>query len=140
VEPGAREQRQLGIVEPDRGSYTTTVSNNGVQFPTTRDTQVITIMATMSGAKPDVNMVYPPIGPYTSGLIRLFDPTVAADRTAAQSIFSPTNGSDYCVRVVQGGVHENLHAGGLLTDIRQIRSMQTASKPRRSTCPPPPVP
>jgi autotransporter-associated beta strand protein len=88
------------------GAYTTTVSNNGVQFPTTRDTQVITIMATMSGAKPDVNMVYPPIGPYTSGLIRLFDPTVAADRTAAQSIFSPTNGSDYCVRVVQGGVQK----------------------------------
>jgi fibronectin-binding autotransporter adhesin len=37
-------------------------------------------------------------------LIRLFDPTVAVDRTAAASIFSPTNGSDLCVRVVQGGV------------------------------------
>ena len=86
------------------GDYTTTISNNGVQFPTTRDTQVISIMASMSGANPAVNMVYPPIGPYTSGMIRLFDPTVAADRTAAQSIFSPTSGSDYCVRVVQGGV------------------------------------
>jgi autotransporter-associated beta strand protein len=86
------------------GAYTTTVSNNGVQFPTTRDTQVISIMATMSGVNPGVNMVYPPIGPYTSGLIRLFDPTVAADRTAANSIFSPGSGSDYCVRVVQGGV------------------------------------
>jgi autotransporter-associated beta strand protein len=86
------------------GDYTTIFSNNGVQFPTTRDTQVITILASMSGAKPDVNMVYPPIGPYTSGLIRRFDPTVAADRTAANSIFSPASGSDYCVRVVQGGV------------------------------------
>ena len=86
------------------GDYTTTVTNNGVQFPTTRDVQVISIMASVSGSNPSVNMVYPPIGPYTSGLIRLFDPTVAADRPAAQSIFSPTNGSDYCVRVVQGGV------------------------------------
>jgi autotransporter-associated beta strand protein len=86
------------------GDYTTTVSNNGVQFPQQRDVQVISILASMSGAKPAVNMVYPPIGPYTSGLIRLFDPAVAADRTAANSIFSPTNGSDYCVRVVQGGV------------------------------------
>jgi autotransporter-associated beta strand protein len=86
------------------GDYTTTVSNNGVQFPTTRDVSVISILASVSGANPAINMVYPPIGPYTSGLIRLFDPTVAADRTAAQSIFAPTNGCDYCVRVVQGGV------------------------------------
>ncbi|MEY3898348.1 MAG: hypothetical protein RLZZ214_3869 [Verrucomicrobiota bacterium] len=86
------------------GDYTTTVSNNGVQFPLQRDVQVISILASMSGAKPSINMVYPPIGPYTAGLIRRFDPTVAADRTAANSIFSPTNGSDYCVRVVQGGV------------------------------------
>lgn len=86
------------------GSYNTAVSNNGVQFPTTRDTQVISILASMSGAKPAVNMVYPPIGPYTAGLIRLFDPAVAADRTSAQSIYAPTNGCDYCVRVVQGGV------------------------------------
>jgi autotransporter-associated beta strand protein len=86
------------------GGYTTTVSNNGVQFPTTRDVPVISVMASMSGGKPSVNMVYPPIGPYTAGLIRRFDPTVAADRTAAQSIFSPTSGSDYCLRVLQGGV------------------------------------
>lgn len=86
------------------GGYTTTVSNNGIQFPTTRDTQVISILASMSGAKPDVNMVYPPIGPYTSGLIRLFDANVAADRTAANNLLNLSNGCDYCVRVVQGGV------------------------------------
>ncbi|HCN78951.1 MAG TPA: hypothetical protein DIT13_17380, partial [Verrucomicrobiales bacterium] len=86
------------------GGYTTAVSNNGVQFPTTRDAQVISILASMSGGKPGLNMVYPPIGPYTAGLIRLFDPAVAADRTAAQSIYAPTSGCDYCMRVVQGGV------------------------------------
>ena len=67
------------------GAYTTTVSNNGVQFPLERDAQVISVMASISGAKPDVNMVYPPIGPYTAGLIRLFDPRVPADRAAAVS-------------------------------------------------------
>ena len=87
------------------GDYTTTVSNNGIQFPTTRDVQVISIMASLSGANPAVNMVYPPIGPYTAGLIRLFDPTVAADRTAAGSTgYAPSTGCDYSVRVVQGGV------------------------------------
>jgi len=86
------------------GDYTSTVTNNGVQYPTVRDTPVISILASISGSDPGVTMLYPPIGPYTAGLIRLFDPTVAADRTAAQSIFSPTNGSDLCVRVVQGGV------------------------------------
>ncbi len=86
------------------GDYTTTVSNNGVQYPTTRDTQVISIMASLCGSNPSINMVYPPIGPYTAGLIQLFDPTVAADRTAAQTKFAPTSGCDYCVRVVQGGV------------------------------------
>lgn len=86
------------------GGYTTRVSNNGVQYPTTRDTQVISIMASLCGSNPGINMVYPPIGPYTAGLIQLFDPTVAADRTAAQAKFAPTSGCDYCVRVVQGGV------------------------------------
>ncbi len=88
------------------GQYSTTHSNNGVQFPTVRDASVITVMASVSGASPQVNMVYPPIGPYTAGLIRLFDPAVAADRTAANSIFSPSTGSDVCVRVVQGGVQK----------------------------------
>jgi len=88
------------------GEYSTTQTNNGVQFPTVRDTQVITVMASVSGADPGVNMVYPAIGPYTAGLIRLFDPAVAADRTAANSIFSPATGSDVCVRVVQGGIQK----------------------------------
>ena len=100
------------------GQYSSTQTNNGVQFPTIRDTQVITIMASVSGASPEVNMVYPPIGPYTAGLIRLFDPNVAADRTAANSIFSPSTGSDVCVRVVQGGVQKTymLAASMVTTD------------------------
>jgi hypothetical protein len=88
------------------GDYTTTVTNNGVQFPVQRDAQVISILASISGAKPDASMVYPPIGPYTAGLIKLFDATNAADRALAKSIFSPATGSDLCVRVVQGGIQK----------------------------------
>jgi autotransporter-associated beta strand protein len=110
------------------GDYTTVVTNNGVQFPQQRDVQVISILASMSGAKPSLNMVYPPVGPYTAGLIRLFDPTVAADRTAANSIYAPTNGCDYCVRVVQGGVTKTymLPASSLtspaLTDLASLET------------------
>ncbi|MBE7495144.1 MAG: autotransporter-associated beta strand repeat-containing protein [Verrucomicrobiaceae bacterium] len=110
------------------GDYTTVVTNNGVQFPQQRDVQVISILATMSGAKPAINMVYPPIGPYTSGLIRLFDPTVAADRTAANTLFNLANNCDYCVRVVQGGVTKTyiMPASALtspsLTDLASIET------------------
>lgn len=98
------------------GQYSTAQANNEVQFPTVRDTQVITIMASVSGASPQVNMVYPPIGPYKAGLIRLFNPAVTADRTAANSIFSPSTGSDVCVRVVQGGIEKTfMLAASLVT-------------------------
>ena len=89
------------------GAYTTTVSNNGIQYPLTRDARVVTLMASISGAKPDVNMVYPPIGPYTAGLIRLFDPRVSADRSAAVSTgYPPSGGCDLSLRLIQGGVEK----------------------------------
>ena len=85
-------------------AYTTTVTTNGVNYPTERDVNVISIMASVSGANQSVNMVYPPIGPYLGALIRRFDPSIAADRAAAASTFAPAGGCDVCVRVVQGGV------------------------------------
>lgn len=84
--------------------YTNIVSNNGIQFPLERHQQVISVMASVSGANPTVNMAYPPIGPYTGGLIQLFDPTSADDRALAQAIFAPSGGCDVCVRVTQGGI------------------------------------
>jgi len=86
--------------------YTSTVSNNGVSYPLERDVNVITVMASISGASPGVNMVYPPIGPYVGGLIKLFDPSVAADRTSAQSIFAPVGGCDVSLRILQGGIEK----------------------------------
>jgi hypothetical protein len=84
-------------------SYSKKVTNNGVQYPTTRDASVISVMASISGASPDVNMVYPAIGPYTAGLIQLFDPTNATRRQEAASIFCPSAVCEVTVRVTQGG-------------------------------------
>ena len=84
--------------------YTTLLTNDGVKYPGQRDQQVISVIASVSGVTPAASMVYPPIGPYTSGIIRLFDPTVSADRTAAQTTFAPTGGCDVCLRVTQGGI------------------------------------
>ncbi|MCU0661516.1 MAG: M66 family metalloprotease [Myxococcota bacterium] len=88
---------------PQTGDYTTTVTNNGVQFPVQRDVEVISVMASVSGANPDVNMIYPPIGPYTAGLIDVFDPSNSADRTKAELVFCPAGGCDVSLRIVQGG-------------------------------------
>lgn len=88
--------------------YTDTFTNDGVNFPIEGDVEVITVMASLSGAKPDVCMVYPPIGPYTSGLIKRFDPRVAADRLEAQAIFAPNNGCDVSLRIFQGGIEKIL--------------------------------
>ncbi|MDY7574166.1 M66 family metalloprotease [Actimicrobium sp. CCI2.3] len=86
------------------GDYTTLVANNGVQYPIVRDVQVISVMAGVSAVTPQANLVYPPIGPYEAGLIRLFDPTVEADRIQADAIFCPTDGCDVSLRVTQGGI------------------------------------
>lgn len=88
------------------GDYTNTVANNGVNYPIVRDVPVITVMAAISGASPDVCMVYPPIGPYTTGLIKTFDPRVPAERAEAQAIFAPANGCDVSVRITQGGMEK----------------------------------
>ncbi|NNC87462.1 MAG: hypothetical protein HKN82_03255, partial [Akkermansiaceae bacterium] len=88
------------------GDYTNVVSNNGVQYPIEHDADVITVMASVSGANPGVNMVYPPIGPYVGGRIKTFDPTVPAERVEAQAIFAPANGCDVTLRILQGGVEK----------------------------------
>ena len=85
------------------GDYTTPVNSSEVRYPVQQDVQVISVMAATSLTSMDINMVYTPIGPYSGNLIRRFDPTVAADRTAAASGFAPSGGCDFSLRIVQGG-------------------------------------
>jgi len=85
------------------GDYTRKVENDGVTYPIAQDVPVISVMAAMTLANPDVNMVYPPIGPYRGNLIRTFDPRQPADREAARQVFAPKGGCDFVLRITQGG-------------------------------------
>ncbi len=88
-------------------SYSTVKTNNGIQYPLVRNTQVISILTSVCSTEPQANIVYPPIGPYKSGLIKLFDPTNTSDRTSAVSLnYCPNGGCDVSVKVTQGGVEK----------------------------------
>ncbi|WGH75298.1 M66 family metalloprotease [Tenacibaculum tangerinum] len=86
------------------GDYTKVVANDGVKYPIEREVNVISVMVGVSATTPQATIVYPPIGPYTSDMIELFDPTVEADRLKADAIYCPEGGCDTSVKVVQGGV------------------------------------
>ena len=85
------------------GDYTKKVASDGVNYPIAQDVSVISVMAAMTLADTDVNMIYPPIGAYRGNLIRTFDPRLAADRAAARKIFSPKSGCDFTLKITQGG-------------------------------------
>jgi len=84
------------------GDYTKRVESDGVTYPIAQNVSVISVMAAMTPADADVNMVYPPIGPYRGNLIRTFDPRIAADREAAQKVFAPKGGCDFSLKIRQG--------------------------------------
>lgn len=86
------------------GAYTNEIANNEVNFPMERDVEVISVMAGVSSVTPQATLVYPPIGAYSSGYIRLFDPNVEADRIDADQIYCPDGGCDVSLSVVQGGI------------------------------------
>lgn len=76
--------------------------NNGVDLPVEREASVYTIIYGVSAATPEANFVYTPLGPYQSGMIKLFDANVAEDRTAAQMNFCKPQ-CDFTLRVTQSG-------------------------------------
>lgn len=85
------------------GDYTRSVTSNGVRYPIEHDVQVISVMASTTLSDMNVNMVYPPMGPYEGNLILTFDPTNASDRATADAVFCPSGGCDFTLRVMQGG-------------------------------------
>jgi len=84
--------------------YTGLRTNNGVEYPIERDIDVVSVMVAVSGSNTRVNFIYPPIGPYRAGLIRLFDPRDPADRADAAAMYCPRDGCDVTVRLRQGAV------------------------------------
>lgn len=87
----------------DSGAYDLVVENDGMQFPVERDVEVISIMASANAAVPESSIVYPPLGPYKAGVVRLFDAGVDEDRQAAGKFGYTPESCNVCLRVTQGG-------------------------------------
>ncbi|NVJ62253.1 MAG: hypothetical protein HWE27_17835 [Gammaproteobacteria bacterium] len=86
-------------------SYSSPITNGiGVRYPIEQDVQVISVMAATSLADMNLNMLYPPIGPYQGNLILTFDPNNEDDRNAAANNYCPAAGCDFSLRITQGGV------------------------------------
>jgi len=87
----------------DTNGYTNFLENNGVTLPIERDIEVYSVMAVLSKATAQAHIVYTPIGPYTSGIIKTFDPRNANDRIEAKEIYCPDGGCDATLKVTQAG-------------------------------------
>lgn len=97
------ESGQYARWNQESGAYDRIVENDGVQLPVERDAEVISVMASANAVVPDANIIYPPIGPYTAGLVRRFEADSVADREAAQAVGYTDETCSVCVRVTQGG-------------------------------------
>jgi len=97
------ELKSYATWNDQEGAYTNLLSNNGVEYPVEREVEVISVMASTCEKYPQATLVYPPIGTYSSGIIKTFDPTVEEDRKEAKEIFCPDGGCDLSLRVTQGG-------------------------------------
>ncbi len=84
------------------GDFATVLKNDGVRFPIERDVEVYSVMAAASAVTEEANFIYTVIGPYRSGLIDTFDPTVEADRRRARTL--DIGRWDVSLRIEQGGV------------------------------------
>ncbi|MDG1473567.1 MAG: M66 family metalloprotease [Porticoccaceae bacterium] len=75
----------------------------GVRYPIDLRQNILTVMAATALADKDINMIYPPIGPYTGNLIRTFDPRLLEDRNLANELnYCPSNGCDFSLKIQQG--------------------------------------
>jgi hypothetical protein len=82
--------------------YSNTVQNDGVLFPIQHDVDVYSVVVIINPPTQDVYHIYDPIGPYNSGLIRLFNPNVAQDQADVQSAYPDhTGGFDYTIKIHQ---------------------------------------
>lgn len=83
--------------------YTNVLESDGVTLPTERNVKVYSVMTVLSKATAQAHIVYPPIGPYTSGVIKTFNPKNANDRIKAKQTYCPDGGCDATLKVIQGG-------------------------------------
>jgi hypothetical protein len=84
------------------GTYSKKIESNGLNVPIVPNVPVVSVMAGMGVANKDVNIVYPPIGPYRGNIVRTFDPRMPADRQAAKATIAAKNSCDFTLKVTQG--------------------------------------
>jgi len=78
------------------------VKSNGINFPIEPDVEVYSIMLQVNAVTEEGNFIYPLIGPYESGLIDTFNPSIEEDRKRARKL--PFGCWDISLRIEQGGV------------------------------------
>lgn len=90
-------------------NYSTAADANliGIRFPVpeTIGQPIVSVMVAASLADLDLNMIYPPIGPYIGNRVLTFDPTLPDDIIAADEVsFCQAEGCDFTIEVTQGSV------------------------------------
>lgn len=115
------------VWDKDKNSYSRAVTNNGVNHPTRRDLDVISVMASVdvSSKNTAANIAYPPIGAYRSSMIDLFEP---GSNTDPEGVYCPKNGCDYSIRVKQGSTTKTFMlpiSEDTSIDIKKINSLAT---------------
>lgn len=90
--------------DPQVSAYKALTEARGTLLPKLRDENVWTLLYSIHTRAQDdeANFVYPPLGPYSSSLIRTFDPQLPEDRKASQISYCKPR-CDYSLRVTQGG-------------------------------------
>jgi len=118
----------------EQGDYSSQVSNTdnkGVRYPLETDLDIISVMVACTLSDKTVNLVYPPIGPYTGNLIMTFDPRDPEQRAlAVKKHYLPKGKSDFSLRIIQGGKESfyMLPADGFENDDpKQSRSLKTVA-------------
>ena len=97
-----------------------------MDYPIERDVDVITVMAATSAVHPQATLIYPPIGPYSSGIIETFDPSIEEDRIKAKQIFCEEGGCDLSLRITQGGERIRVYAKAILGSKRRSNKNELA--------------
>ena len=101
VEWDATEQK-WGSWDTLTNGYTNYRENNGVQYSLDGYSDVYSVLINVNPPTPAGNFIYPPVGPYESGVIRLFDPSNAQDRTDISNVYSEhIGGFDYTLKITQ---------------------------------------
>jgi len=90
--------------DPKTGSYSLAAGKPDLPTdPVEEGVEVISVLVSASLATGEANIVYPLIGPYKTGYIKLFDAASAADRAKARTAGYEDGKCNICLRVTQDG-------------------------------------